>query len=98
MQHRPQLILNCLKLAHLRELLLLELLILEELLAFFQDIFPHLHRLLKVLIPVLQDLLQGLLVHADHLLLILKHLAGLIPLLRHPVGLCRHLLIGERGR
>lgn len=87
-QHRSELILYCLELVHLRELLLLELLILEELLAFFQDIFPHLHRLLEVLVPVLQDLLQSLLVHADHLLLVLEHLAGLVLLLSHPVGLC----------
>ena len=61
---------------------------LEELLAFFQDIFPHLHRLLKVLVTVLQNLLERLLIHSNHLLLVFKHLASLVLLLSHPVGLC----------
>lgn len=67
----------------------------QQLLAFLEYILTHLHGLLKILIPVLKDLLERLLVHLDHLLLIIEHLGRLVLLINHPVGLRRHLLIRE---
>ena len=43
--------------------------------------------------PVLHDLLEGLLVHQNHFLLIFKHLARLLLLFLHPVRLACHLLL-----
>lgn len=95
--HVAKLVLNCFKLTHLCNLNLFHLFMLEELLAFLQDIFSHRHGLFKVLITVLQYLLESLLIHANHLLLIFKHLASLRLLLARPVWLGRHLHVRQRG-
>ena len=95
--HGSQLVLHSFELVHLGHLSLFHLFILKELFTLLENVLPHGHSLFKVLIPVLQDLLESLLVHSDHLLLIFEHFTGLRLLLTHPVRLSLHLLIGERG-
>ena len=51
-----ELVLDSLQLVHLCELLLFHLFMLEELFTLLEDVFPHLHCLLEVLIPVLENL------------------------------------------
>ena len=90
-----QLILDGFELVHLGQLLLLHLFVLKELLTFFEDVFTHLHGLLKVLIPVLKDLLKGLLIKSYHFLLVLEHLVGLRVLLGNPIRLRRGWWLGR---
>ena len=71
---------------------------LKNLLSFLQYVLSHRHRLFKVLVSILKNLLEGLLVHANHLLLVFEHLWGLGLLVHLPVRLCRHLLVGEGCR
>ena len=87
-------ILDGFELVHLGDLLLLHLFVLKELLTFFENVFAHFHGLLKVLIPVLEDLLKGLLVKPYHFLLVLEHLVSLVVLLGDPIGLCRGRWLG----
>lgn len=76
--HVAKLALHSLDLLHLRKLLLFEFLVFKQLLALFQNVLSHRHRLFKVLVAVLEDLLKSLLVHSDHFLLVFKHFARLI--------------------
>ena len=90
-RHVAKLVLDCLQLFDLFNLLLLHLLHFQELLSFLENVLPHVHGLLEVLVPVFEDLLQGLLVEAYHLLLVFKHLGCLVLLLDHPFLLGCHL-------
>jgi hypothetical protein len=65
---------NGFNLVNFAVLLSLHFLYFKELLTFFQDIFTHFHCLSEVMISILQDLLKGLLIELNHLLLVNKHL------------------------
>jgi hypothetical protein len=56
---------------YLKMLLLLDLFILEYLFPLLNDSFPHPHHFLHVLILELNNLLEGVLIHRDHLLILI---------------------------
>lgn len=84
-KHIAKLALQSGNLRHLSYLLLLQSVIFKILLPFLQQIFTHFHSLLEGLVPMVHDLLESLLVHRDHLLLVIENATGLLLLLLHPI-------------
>jgi len=66
-EHVPEPIVDSPKVLQLHALLVLHPLVLEDLLALSDDPLAHLHDLLHVLVLEVDDLLEGVLVHLDHL-------------------------------
>ena len=85
LKHIAELILQGCYLVHLRHLSLFSLIVFKGLLALLEYVFTHDHGLLERLLPVRHDLLQRLLIHLNHLRLVLEHATGLLLLLVHPV-------------
>lgn len=66
-EHVPEPIVDSPEVLQLHALLVLHPLVLEDLLALSDDPLAHLHDLLHVLVLEVDDLLEGVLVHLDHL-------------------------------
>lgn len=70
--HLLKLQVNLFELRHFLNLPLSDPFLFQLLFPLFDHVLSHLEGLLKVLVAVLEDLLQGLLVEDDHALLVLK--------------------------
>ena len=66
-EHVPESIVHSFEVLQLHALLVLHPLVLKDLLALSDDSLAHLHDFLHVLVLEFDDLLEGMLVHLDHL-------------------------------
>jgi hypothetical protein len=71
LQHISESLIDCPQILYLKMLLLLDLFILEYLFPLLNDSFSHSHHFLHVLILKFNDLLKGVLIHRDHLLILI---------------------------
>lgn len=69
LQHIPESLIYSPEILYLKMLLLFDLFILEYLLSLLDDSFSHPHYFLHVLILELNNLLESVLIHRDHLLI-----------------------------
>jgi hypothetical protein len=71
LQHISESLIDSPQILYLKMLLLLDLFILKYLFPLLNDSFPHPHHFLHVLILELNDLLERVLIHRDHLLILI---------------------------
>lgn len=70
MKHVAQAVVDGFEVLYLKGLLMLDLLVLKDLLSLFDDPLAHPHDFFHVLIFEVDDLVEGLLVHVDHLTIV----------------------------
>jgi hypothetical protein len=71
LKHISKSLIDSPQILYLKMLLLLDLFILKYLFSLLNDSFPHPHHFLHILILEFNDLLKGVLVHRDHLLILI---------------------------